>query len=57
MLGGTLLSIHNLHTLVELVKEIREMIISGIFEKNIPKLLERWKFNANKAMPNFQGND
>lgn len=51
ILAGTLLSIHNLHTLVELVKEIREMIIHGDFEKNIPKLLDIWKFNANKTTP------
>ena len=51
ILAGTLLSIHNLHTLVELVKEIREMIIIGVFEENIPKLLDIWKYNADKAMP------
>jgi queuine tRNA-ribosyltransferase len=51
ILAGTLLSIHNLHTLVVLVKEIREMIIDGVFEENIPKLLEIWKFNANKTKP------
>ena len=49
MLAGTLLSIHNLHTLVELVKEIREMILAGIFEENIPMLLDRWEHNANRA--------
>ncbi|MFH2039027.1 MAG: tRNA guanosine(34) transglycosylase Tgt [Chloroflexota bacterium] len=49
LLASTLLSIHNLHTLVELVKEIREMIIRGVFEENIPMLLDRWKDNANKA--------
>ena len=51
MLASTLLSIHNLHTLVHLVEEIREMIIGGIFEENIPMLLDRWKENANKANP------
>jgi len=50
ILAGTLLSIHNLHTLVELAKEIREMIYQGIFEENIPRLLEIWKFNANKQI-------
>lgn len=47
ILAGTLLSIHNLHTLVELAKEIRKMIINGIFEENISILLEIWKNNAN----------
>ena len=51
ILAGTLLSIHNLYTLVELVKGIREMIINGIFEENIPQLLDTWKYNANKAKP------
>lgn len=50
LLAGTLLSIHNLYTLVELVKEIRHMIILGTFEENIPSLLDRWKSNANKAL-------
>ena len=48
MLAGTLLSIHNLHALVELVKEIREMILAGIFEENVPMLLDRWGNNANR---------
>lgn len=51
ILAGTLLSIHNLFTLVQLVKEIRGMIIDGIFEENLPKLLEVWKYNANKGTP------
>jgi queuine tRNA-ribosyltransferase len=50
ILAGTLLSIHNLHTLVQLVKEIREMIMDGIFVQNIPMLLERWENNANNKI-------
>jgi queuine tRNA-ribosyltransferase len=49
LLAGTLLSIHNLHTLINLVKEIREMIIAGKFEENIPTLISRWQHNAHRA--------
>jgi len=50
LLAGTLLSIHNLFALVRLVKEIREMILTGIFEKNIPSLLDLWGHNAHRAI-------
>ncbi|MBE3117294.1 MAG: tRNA guanosine(34) transglycosylase Tgt [Candidatus Atribacteria bacterium] len=46
LLAGTLLSIHNLHALVQLVKDIRQMIIDGTFEANAPSLLVRWDNNA-----------
>jgi queuine tRNA-ribosyltransferase len=49
LLAGTLLSIHNLHALVQLVKDIREMIVAGTFEANIPGLLKRWDNNASRA--------
>jgi len=48
LLAGTLLSIHNLHALVQLVDDIRQMIIDGTFEANMPALLERWDHNAAK---------
>jgi tRNA-guanine family transglycosylase len=32
MLAGTLLSIHNIHTLLTLVTQMREAIINGQFE-------------------------
>ena len=46
LLAGTLLSIHNLHALVQLIKDIRQMIIDGTFEANAPSLLVRWDNNA-----------
>jgi queuine tRNA-ribosyltransferase len=51
LLAGTLLSIHNLQALVQLVKTIREMILAGTFEENVPGLLELWKDNAKRANP------
>lgn len=38
MLSATLLSIHNLHTLIHLAKEIRKAIVAGEFEQ----LAQRW---------------
>jgi len=49
LLAGTLLSIHNLHALVQLVKDIREMIVAGTFEANMPGLLKRWDNNASRV--------
>ncbi|MBN1303517.1 MAG: tRNA guanosine(34) transglycosylase Tgt [Anaerolineales bacterium] len=51
LLAGALLSIHNLHALVQLVKDIRQMIFSGTFEENVPQLLERWENNAARKQP------
>ncbi len=45
-LSGTLLSIHNLHALVQLVKDIRKMIVAGEFEAQVATLLELWQGNA-----------
>jgi queuine tRNA-ribosyltransferase len=50
LLAGTLLSIHNLYSLVSLVKEIRTMILVGSFEANIPSLLALWGKNAQRAL-------
>jgi queuine tRNA-ribosyltransferase len=52
LLAGTLLSIHNLHALIQLVKDIRQMIVSGEFETNVPILLEQWENNAKKETGN-----
>jgi queuine tRNA-ribosyltransferase len=52
LLAGTLLSIHNLHALIQLVKDIRQMIVSGAFETNVPILLEQWENNAKKGVGN-----
>ncbi|MCX6069118.1 MAG: tRNA guanosine(34) transglycosylase Tgt [Chloroflexi bacterium] len=48
LLAGTLISIHNLHALVQLVKDIRVMILAGTFTEQLPMLLERWDHNAVK---------
>jgi len=41
MLSSTLLSIHNLHTLVNLAKEIRESIINGDFDQYSKTILQQ----------------
>ena len=48
MLAGTLLSIHNLHALIKLVKEIRLSIINNTFENKIPGWLDKWQGNAKR---------
>lgn len=49
LLAGTLLSIHNLHALIQLVKDIRSSILDGTFENKIPGWLQQWQGNAEKA--------
>lgn len=49
LLANTLLSIHNLFTMVKLIHDIREMILTGSFESNIPSLLAQWGNNAQRA--------
>ena len=48
LLAGTLLSIHNLHALIQLVKDIRVSIIDNTFEKKVPNWLAQWQGNAEK---------
>ena len=48
-LASTLISIHNLHTLVNLTDRIRELIISGEFKKNMSQLLRKWDRNAKRT--------
>lgn len=48
-LAGTLLSIHNLHTMISLVNEIRAAIIEGTFESKIRLWLEQWHGNAERV--------
>jgi queuine tRNA-ribosyltransferase len=43
LLAGTLLSIHNLRALVNLMDEIRSYILQGVFEKQAPSLLDHCK--------------
>ena len=48
LLAGTLLSIHNLHALIQLVKDIRESIVDHSFENKVPAWLNRWQGNAER---------
>ena len=48
LLAGTLISIHNLQALIQLVKNIRVLITEGTFESKIPSLLEQWGNNAQR---------
>ncbi len=48
LLAGTLLSIHNLHSLIHLVKDMRVAITEGGFEEKVPMWLNRWAGNASK---------
>jgi queuine tRNA-ribosyltransferase len=48
LLAGTLLSIHNLHALIQLVKDIRTAILDSTFEDKIPAWLAQWQGNAER---------
>jgi queuine tRNA-ribosyltransferase len=48
LLAGTLLSIHNLHALIQLVKDVRISIIDNTFESKIPDWLKKWHGNAER---------
>jgi queuine tRNA-ribosyltransferase len=59
LLSGTLLSIHNLHALIQLVKDIRVSILNGSFESKVPAWLEQWQGNADRDanIPNNSSNN
>ena len=46
ILAATLLSIHNLHTMLTLIKELREAILAGRFEDYRAAFWEAWKREA-----------
>jgi queuine tRNA-ribosyltransferase len=48
LLAGVLLSIHNLHELIHLVKDMRIAVLEGTFEEQVPAWLEHWAGNASK---------
>jgi queuine tRNA-ribosyltransferase len=50
ILAGTLLSIHNLHALIQLVKDVRTSILDGSFESKLPFWLSKWKGNAERVV-------
>ena len=49
LLAGTLISIHNLRSLIRLVHDIRGYIAEGSFYDRLPGLLDVWKNNAKRA--------
>jgi queuine tRNA-ribosyltransferase len=51
LLAGTLLSIHNLHALIQLVEDIRESIQNNTFESNLQSWLLQWQGNAERTTP------
>jgi queuine tRNA-ribosyltransferase len=55
LLAGTLLSIHNLHALIQLVRDIRGSIVDNTFEKRVPFWLARWQGNAERISTNMHG--
>lgn len=52
LLAGTLLSIHNLHTLIALVNDMRTAIINSTFESKINEWLVQWHGNAERTKSN-----
>jgi queuine tRNA-ribosyltransferase len=56
LLAGTLLSIHNLHALIQMVKKIRISITDHTFESKVPAWLEKWHGNADKTSTTTSNN-
>jgi queuine tRNA-ribosyltransferase len=48
LLAGTLLSIHNLHALIDLMHILRSSILDDTFENVVPALLAQWQGNAER---------
>jgi queuine tRNA-ribosyltransferase len=46
ILGATLLTIHNIHTLLELMKDIRQSILEGYFGQFATGFLQQWEVAA-----------
>ena len=55
LLAGTLLSIHNLHALIQLVRDMRGSIVDNTFEKKVPFWLAQWQGNAERISTNTHG--
>jgi tRNA-guanine family transglycosylase len=51
-LAGTLLSIHNLFALIQLVNDIRTSIKENTFESKVPEWLAQWQGNAERKSIN-----
>ena len=54
LLAGTLLSIHNLRALIQLMEEMQRYIKEGIFEEKVPAMMDLWKNNAARPESNSQ---
>jgi queuine tRNA-ribosyltransferase len=48
LLAGTLISIHNLHTMITLVNDMRTAILTGSFEAKVDGWLQQWRGNAQR---------
>jgi queuine tRNA-ribosyltransferase len=48
--AGTLLSIHNLHALINLMAEMRRAILDHTFEEKVPGWLNQWQGNAERKI-------
>ena len=48
-LAGTLLSIHNLHTMINLVNDMRAAIMDNTFDRKVPTWLAQWQGNAERT--------
>ena len=48
LLAGTLLSIHNLHALIQLINDIRKSILDNTFDSKASAWLEQWQGNAER---------
>ncbi len=48
-LAGVLLSIHNLHALISLVREMRAAILTGDFDARLPLWRQKWQNNASRT--------
>jgi queuine tRNA-ribosyltransferase len=48
LLAGTLLSIHNLYTMINLVNDMRAAIIDGTFDDKVAGWLAQWRGNAER---------
>jgi queuine tRNA-ribosyltransferase len=48
LLAGTLLSIHNLRALIQLMEEMRGYIMTGTFNEKVTALSARWSNNAER---------
>ncbi len=49
LLAGTLISIHNLHTMINLMRDMRAAIQDGSFDEKVPGWLEQWHGNARRT--------